>query len=744
MKKLFKKILFLIIFVCSVAVFVGCGNKEYTVSFDLNGGECENLVEVFNSEDGLTFPIPTKEGYTFTGWYQDGKLINESGEENLSLTANWLSDYSVFNKNYFVYDGTAKQMVVSFEVPSYLVVDYKDNTNTEVGKYYPKATLKDLSGNVLKTFNNTMIIDIPANEDFKKAMDELLVEMFEGDQMSVNFFFKDYTLFGIEHSEAELPKATGDYDFDEDMKETLDYIEELKAFDVNTLNLEQKDCLEFVLYLFENSSKYTENMTYMTNDYLGSYLGYQANLPLELAEYKFYTEQDVIDFLGYLEDAPEAFKSYYEFACLQAEKGYGMTNTVINNVISQCEKFVEIKEDNYLIGIFNDKVDNCDFLSDAQKEDYKAKAKTLIQGSLTDAYEYIQKNLINLLGKSTNQGGLARYGEEGKKLYEIMLQGELGYKDLTGEEAVEYVEEKMDIYYNLMFQVENQAKSSDSSTQLLFDKVTNGLLKYSDYKYDELLDYYKEAASKFVPDLPIQPEISINYVPKSLEENFSPACYFVSPLDVKNKESIYLNGAYTNDYNYVFITMAHEGYPGHLYQYSYAKELDIHNLRKVIRNSGYTEGWATYMEINAYDFAVGFESKGRKLGLQYLKYSDTFWGLLNVRIDLGIHYEGWTIEEMCDWMNEFFGYPSSAGYQPANLQPVYDQVSEIPTNFSKYFYAYSLLLDMHDLAKEELGEAFDEVLLNKCLLDYGALPLEMLEEKVEEFIADQKIIHGIQ
>ena len=77
---------------------------------------------------------------------------------------------------------------------------------------------------------------------------------------------------------------------------------------------------------------------------------------------------------------------------------------------------------------------------------------------------------------------------------------------------------------------------------LLFEKVTNGLLKFSDYEYADLLEYYKEASSKFVPDLQIQPEITISYVPKSLEDNFSPACYFVSPLDVKNKESIYLNG----------------------------------------------------------------------------------------------------------------------------------------------------------------------------------------------------------
>lgn len=735
MKK-FKKILLSLIFVLSVFVFVGCGNKEYTITYDLDGGTCENLVTNYVSGEPFELPLPSKEGYTFLGWYQSEELVNNLDEGNYILEAKWVADEEMFEEKIFTYDGTEQKMVLEGPLPKCYQVIYKNNANTEVGKYYVKATLKDSAGNIVKTFKSRMIIDVPKNLEFEKAMDDLLVEMFQGDQMSVNFFFKDYELFGIEHSDAELPRADMS-SFEDDMAESIAYVEELKAYDVNTLSMEQKDCLEFVLYLFENSNLYTENMSYMTNDYLGSYLGYQANLPLELAEYKFYTEQDVIDFLGYLEDAPEAFKSYYEFACLQAEKGYGMTDTVIDNVVSQCEKFVAIKEDNYLVGIFNDKVDKCDFLTDDQKNDYKSQAEGLIKGSLTDAYAYIQENLPKLKGKAKVNGGLACYGDEGKRLYEIMLSGELGVKDLKGDEAIAYIEAKLEYYDKLMNQVITSAQKAGMAVYNTFVNVVNGSYNYSKYEYTELLDYYKEASKKFVPDLPIQPEITINYVPKSLEENFSPACYFVSPLDVKNKESIYLNGAYTDDYNYVFITMAHEGYPGHLYQYSYAKELDIHNIRKVLRNSGYTEGWATYMEINAYDFVKDFTSKGHQFGLKYLKYSDIFWGLMNCRIDLGIHYEAWDLTSLTKYMNDFFGYTLDNGYGSDDLVDAYNQMVEIPTNVAKYFYAHALLLDMHTKAEEALGKDFNEVLFNKCLLDYGALPLEMLDKKVDEFIADQ-------
>ena len=712
---------------------------EYTIEYDLDGGSCKGLVEKYESGQEIKLPIPKRTNYTFLGWYQDETLITVAKNADLKLKAKWINDAEFFRDNYFTYDGTEKVMELGVELPDFYQVEYQDNKNTNVGKYYSLAKLKDQEGNVVKTIKNIMVIDIVKNEEFEELMDQLLIDMFSGDQLSINFFFKDYSLYGLEHAEAKLARAdmTG---FAESLEENEEFINELKSFDVNTLSIEQKDCLEFALYLFENSNKYTEEMNYMTNGYLGSYLGYQANLPLELSEYKFYTEQDVIDFLGYLADAPDAFKSYYDFTVKQAEKGYGMINVAIDNVISQCEKFVEIKEENYLIDIFNDKVDLCDFLDDAKKEEYKAKAKELIQGPLTDAYAYIQENLPALKDKAIHQGGLAQFGDEGKELYEIMLQGELGYKDLTGDEAIEYIEEKLEFYYDKLNNYGERVNNLSTVDYRAFFNVYQGVKQYSNYKYEELLGYFQSVADKFVPSLNTQPEISINYVPKSLEENFSPACYFVSPLDVKNKESIYLNGKYTTDYNYVFTTMAHEGYPGHLYQYCYAKELDIHDVRKVIRNSGYTEGWATYMEFNALDFATNIYSKGEKLAVQYIEASDILNGLLSVRFDLAIHYEGMTLTELTMWMNDFF---DDGTYTDADLVDSYNQLVEIPTNSVQYFYAHALILDMYDEAKEELGDSFNEVAFNKCLLDYGALPLEMVEAKVDEFIADQKILNGL-
>ena len=97
-------------------------------------------------------------------------------------------------------------------------------------------------------------------------------------------------------------------------------------------------------------------MGYMSNGYLGSYLGYQANLPLDLAEYKFRNEQDIIDFLEYMEFSLPSFQSYYQFSVKQNEYGYGLSDTAIDNVVSQCEKFVAEQENHYLIEIFKERL----------------------------------------------------------------------------------------------------------------------------------------------------------------------------------------------------------------------------------------------------------------------------------------------------------------------------------------------------------------------------------------------------
>ncbi|MBR2891537.1 MAG: DUF885 domain-containing protein [Bacilli bacterium] len=706
--------------------FIMVGSKAFGVEASVNNDEQVIIAEPMSEITGpgnyrVKISVDSSKNY-------------KSGYDYLNVTVIKNTLDVEFEDETFVADGTVKSLKLVGESLEGYTVEYVNNEQTEPGKYNVKALIKTQDGEVYCTVYGVLEIDKPDNQEFNEFMDELFVAIFAGDQMSINFFFKNPADYGLDHYEAELPYATFD-NFEEGQQQLLEILDALYEFEYDSLSAEQQMSYKVVEDYFVYLSSITEPMDYMTNGYLGSYLGYQANLPLNLAEYKFRNEQDIKDFISYLYSAEEAFKTYYQFCVKQNEYGFGLTDIAIDNVVSQCEKFVAEKDNHYLIDIFNDKIDNIEFeLAADVVEAYKAECKSAIQNQLCNAYQYVADNLPNLKGADIIEGGLYHYGEEGLEYFELMFRDTVGYSDLTIEEAIAYVDYKMKEANDILDDIVVQFRGlTGTDYNDFYYAAVEGDPVFTDKTPMEIVELFQELAKQIVPELDVMPEISIKYVYESLEENFSPAAYFVSPLDETRFESIYLNGLYTDDVNYIFTTLAHEGYPGHLYQNVYAKQLDISNVRKILRCSGYMEGWATYVELKAYDWAPDYTSKGHKLALEYLKYNDILNGMLSCRVDLGIHGQGWMAEDIANYLNEFF---QTNAYTTEDMQDFYDQVVEIPTNMSQYFFSYSKLQDMHDRAEEMLGWAFDEIEFNKVLLDCGAAPLEYVEEAVEEYILD--------
>ena len=677
---------------------------------------------------------PIDEQFSASNYSNTVELVIEEKEEPLDL--------KLVSKT-VVADGGNFSLELNEKLPEGYTVTYTNNEQSEPGKYYISGTIKNEKGELVQNVYGILTIDIPKDEEFEQFMSELLIAIFEGDQMSVNFFFNNPENFGLEHYEAGLPEAYfGDYE--ESLAEIKAILTEMEAFDQAKLSAEQKDTYEIMYRYFEYISSITEEMNYMTNGYLGSYLGYQCNIPLELAEYKFRNEQDIQDWIDYCTSAEEAFKTYFKFTEKQAEMGYAMPDFVIDKVISQCEEFVAVKDDNYLVGIFNDKIDEVTFLTEEQKNTYKAAAKEAITGPLTNAYAYIQENMPSLKGKATIYGGIGMY-EGGKEYYNLMLQDTLGYKDLTGDEAIEYVESKLSAVERSMSMVISKwnrlANTNPGEYYKFYTAVTEGTPFFSELSPEELLELFAEKSAAFVPDLGMEINTTVKLVPESLQNNFSPAAYFVSPLDETKNESIYLNPLYIDDKNYIFTTLAHEGYPGHLYQRVYTKGLGLNPIRSVVRNSGYTEGWATYVEIKSYDFVDNYNSEGLKLAIEYMKYNQMYNGILNARLDLAISYEGLNINQFTELLNKLLGDNS---YSPETAKPFFEQLIEVPTNTMKYFYSWSKMDDMHTKAQKALGEYFDEVAFNTALLSLGSAPLDMYEEVIDEFIQDTLFLNGVE
>lgn len=255
---------------------------------------------------------------------------------------------------------------------------------------------------------------------------------------------------------------------------------------------------------------------------------------------------------------------------------------------------------------------------------------------------------------------------------------------------------------------------------------------------EEMLEYLKEFSKTIVPTLENTPNITIKEMDEaSAKVSNAVAYYMKSALDNSSSEYITLNPIKLGDQNDVLSTMAHEGYPGHLYAYIYSKQLNIHNISKVMSSTAHAEGWATYVQIKLYEYAIqNASSQELKDVLEYLYYNHMSSFLLESIIDVGIHYQGWTIEKLRSFLM-INGYNSNAA------QDIYNLIIETPVSYAAYGYGKLYFYNLHEEAKEILGVRYDEIEFNAMLLSKGWTSLGELKNTYDEYIQDKCFTYGI-
>lgn len=574
---------------------------------------------------------------------------------------------------------------------------------------------------------------------FNDFANSIFYTVLAGDEMSMNYLFENRELFGLEQAEPSLPSPGGSNIIG--LIALNAYIGKVNTYDYNKLSFDQKMAYNVIKDLLDSINKTTPDMDYMDNSYLGSYLGYQAQLPILLMRYNLRNKTDVDNYLKYLDLVPETFKEYVDYEVVKADKGYGMPDFVIDKVVGQCESFLtDINSDenvHFMISYMNDRIDNLDFLTAEEKESYKALNIQKVRGPLAEGYAYVKDNLPSLKGKATNDMGLAHYVKEdgtkaGKLYYEALFQDAVGYDD-TVEEALNYVEKKMGVYYSEIMDCLQYFQSHSAE----YNKIMN--IQFMGDDINAQIDYYKNSLSGYYPKLNSEVTVNVEYIDESIEDYFSPAAYMTSAIDNNGNEFILLNrgSIYIENYdettdtttsvldhNYLFTTLAHEGFPGHLYQNVYFKNTDAHVIRKVLTNTGMKEGWAQYSERYAYQLYFENHPEYSEYASRYYIANMNFNAAFYTKLDIGIHYLGWTFEETLNYVNQYYEVSRK------DVRSMYQQLIEVPTNYPMYFYTYLKLLDLREFALEH---GATELEFNTMVLDCGPLPLKYIDAYVREY-----------
>lgn len=553
-------------------------------------------------------------------------------------------------------------------------------------------------------------------KDFDAYIEKLPTLLMADDDMNLEFTFEDPSNYGFKEKLLNLPYSDEE-DYKESKKECVKILKELKSFDYDKLSKSQKLTYDILVDYLQRSA-YQYDYYYLDNSYLGSFISFQAQLPLLLSEFTFERQNDLDSYFHILETAEETFLKYAEVEKKRQENNSGLAKDILNKTIEQCQNYTS-ESDNYLIDRINQRIDQIDFLNDEEKTAAKQKNQELVSVNLKNAYKSLEEELKTITPTNSENKGLY-FSPNGKEYYEAMLQGRVG-TDMTVEEVKTYLEnKKKELFQEAITLITNNPELAN---------VTGfSDLVYSDFtSVEQTLDYLKTVIPEDFPQID-----NLNYeiitVPDAWKDNFSPAAYLQGKIDasIDTPELIYINGEYSQT---LFDTIEHEGYPGHMYQHTYFKQQkNIPTVRYLIDYNGYSEGWATYVEWNGYKYSPVED----KTLLEYKSLNDRLTAVFICIMDIGIHYDGWDYDEYKEYWNENFGEVSED-----TMLEQYNLFIETPTNYLQYYLSGFLFQDLYNKAEEKLGDKFSAVDFHDVILSTGPSSFNILEKQVDTYISNK-------
>ena len=222
----------------------------------------------------------------------------------------------------------------------------------------------------------------------------------------------------------------------------------------------------------------------------------------------------------------------------------------------------------------------------------------------------------------------------------------------------------------------------------------------------------------------------VSAVPDYLEKTSAPAYYEPGTPDGSRPGRIRIDTYNATQRNlYAVETIAyHEGIPGHHLQVSIARELEgIPGFRKFAGYTAFSEGWGLYSEHLGKD--IGFFQDPYS---DYGRLEGDIWRSIRLVVDTGVHSQHWTREQMVQYFHDH------STIDEPSVQAEVDRYIAWPGQALAYKIGQLKILELRDRAKKELGDKFDIRAFHDQVLDSGALPLDVLDERITTWIASQK------
>lgn len=572
-----------------------------------------------------------------------------------------------------------------------------------------------LSGTILFGFGQASTQTSLKQKKFDRFLNSCFREYAAENTVTLHFKLSNPSAYGIK---TPVSPTYGDLSSDalkKNCSRSKELLQKLYTFPTSSLTKKQKLTWQiFQDYLNESimNEKYI-----LYSSPLGTN-GLQSEIPVTLSEYRLDNEKDIKDYLSLVNQVPELFTQILDFEQERRNAGIISPSFVISDTIDQIDQFLNASEENnLLIQSFEERLAEVEPLSKDQKASYIANNRLLVTNKVLPAYKSLKTSLQAYTNDSKNTSSKERLCEykNGQDYYKFLLMSNVG-TDFSPEDCITILES----------QLKNTVKDISSLTTKNKDLYTEYL------SATPALSAPKEIMNTLKNDSLIDfPEIKniscqLKNVPDALSGTSACAFYLVPPIDSTKDNIIYINKSRV-DSNELFSTLAHEGYPGHLYQTNYFLTTNPSPLRTFLHCAGYDEGWGTYAQLYSYNFIEfkNVDEQTTKQLRQLYRDNDLLSLSLSSLCDLYVNYKNYDENALANYLQTY-------GIDKDSAQNLYRYVIENPTTYLSYSIGCYELDQLKQTMSDSLGKAFKISDFHEAVLNVGSCNFSILRQEIEK------------
>lgn len=538
-------------------------------------------------------------------------------------------------------------------------------------------------------------LHIHADASFERFTENFFLEEIQANPIHFHYSIDEPDAYQIDESQLKMPvyqagTAADDVYALSVLSEQLDKYHSASLSDSNRYLLKLLDS-------YIDAVRLTAAYPYFSEP-LSPSSGAPSELPILLAEYRFDDAQDVKQYLSILQQIPDYFEGLIVFEQEKAAAGLFMSDATADKVIRQCSALMnskQLEEGTHFLEItFTERLQNLvdrKVITEEAARSYQSQNNRLLTTVVAPAYDRLSDEITLLKGKGIDTCGLARH-EGGKEYYEALLRLRTGSNRQISE-IRQMLYQDLAANYKALGRLlgENETLKNIFTTDPAF---------LPEMEPEETLAYLKSSLQHKYPPIPAGTDGSsigctVKYVADSLEPYTAPAFYMTPPIDNVLNNTIYINALDTSDDLSLFTTLAHEGYPGHLYQTVYCQNFwaksGITPLRSILYYSGYIEGWAMYTELSSYDDAILLAKEEHPEASDYYlacRLDRQIQLALYSLLDISIHYDDASLQDVSDI------FASLGSADAGTIAAIYSYIAEEPCNYPKYYVGYLEIMEL--------------------------------------------------